>query len=153
MRYLCLAQVLVLRDVSVPVKKRFPTIDSVRDAGYLNKQEQEMIERTEHIYSKYYIPINWAYAILYHQRLQEKIKTDLFLNVMLNEIKMFRDHLQCIVNSDWVPIPLSYPQLVYLAVRVYFSICVISRQSVVESPFNNQFYYYVSLFVKVKIRN
>lgn len=33
MRYLCLAQVLVLRDVSVPVKKRFPTLKHVLDAG------------------------------------------------------------------------------------------------------------------------
>lgn len=33
MRYLCLTQVLVLRDISVPVRKRFPNLDSVVEAG------------------------------------------------------------------------------------------------------------------------
>lgn len=32
-RYLCLAQVLVFRDLSVRVRKRFPTMESVVKAG------------------------------------------------------------------------------------------------------------------------
>lgn len=64
LRYLCLAQVLVLRDVSIPVKKRFPTLQSVIDAGYLTEDEKKIIEETDHTYSKYYIPINWVYCIL-----------------------------------------------------------------------------------------
>jgi hypothetical protein len=64
LRYLCLSQVLVLRDVSVPVKKRFPTMESIINAGYMTKEENDIIQRTNHIYSKYYIPINWVYLIL-----------------------------------------------------------------------------------------
>lgn len=94
----------------------------------MTDEELELLERTDHIYSKYYIPINWTFAILAEQRAKEKIKTDLFLNVLLQEIRIFRGHLQALVNYDWVPVPLSYPQVVYLAVRVYFAVCIISRQ-------------------------
>uniref|UniRef100_A0A0M3IKD3 Bestrophin homolog n=1 Tax=Ascaris lumbricoides TaxID=6252 RepID=A0A0M3IKD3_ASCLU len=34
-------------------------------------------------------------------------------------------------NYDWVPIPLAYPQLVFLAVYVYFALCLISRQFII----------------------
>lgn len=32
-RYLCLTQLLVYRDISVPVRKRFPTYSSIIEAG------------------------------------------------------------------------------------------------------------------------
>ena len=32
-RYLCLTQVMVLRDISIKVRKRFPTMNSIVDAG------------------------------------------------------------------------------------------------------------------------
>ncbi|KAI6176310.1 Bestrophin/UPF0187 family-containing protein [Aphelenchoides bicaudatus] len=142
MRYLCLAQVLVLRDVSVPVKKRFPTLNTVVEHDYLNLEEKEILESVNNNYSKYWLPINWCYTILSQQRANEKIKTDLFLNVLLQEIRIFRDNLQSLVNADWVPVPLAYPQVVYLAVRVYFAICIISRQHIGESHIvgNNSMY-------------
>ncbi|VDN52777.1 unnamed protein product [Dracunculus medinensis] len=47
-------------------------------------------------------------------------------------LKLFRNNLQMLCNYDWVPIPLAYPQLVFLAVYVYFAICLISRQFIVN---------------------
>jgi hypothetical protein len=35
LRYLCLSQVLLLRDISIKVRRRFPTIESVVQAGQL----------------------------------------------------------------------------------------------------------------------
>lgn len=37
-RYACLAQVLALRDISVPVQKRFPDLQSVVNSGRVLKQ-------------------------------------------------------------------------------------------------------------------
>jgi hypothetical protein len=34
MRYLCLTQVMVLRDIAISVRKRFPNMDSLVDAGW-----------------------------------------------------------------------------------------------------------------------
>lgn len=62
-----------------------------------------MLEQVNNKYSKYYVPINWVYSILSDQRAKENIKTDLFLNVMLQEIRIFRDNLQSLINYDWVP--------------------------------------------------
>uniref|UniRef100_A0A1I7XGT0 Bestrophin homolog n=1 Tax=Heterorhabditis bacteriophora TaxID=37862 RepID=A0A1I7XGT0_HETBA len=43
-----------------------------------------------------------------------------------------------LVNYDWVPIPLAYPQVVFLAVRVYFIICLVSRQFILGSEAHNK---------------
>ncbi|PIO58545.1 hypothetical protein TELCIR_20016, partial [Teladorsagia circumcincta] len=54
------------------------------------------------------------------------------------EIKAFRTNLALLCNFDWVPIPIAYPQVVFLAVRVYFVICLISRQYIVDNMAGNE---------------
>uniref|UniRef100_F1LEP9 Bestrophin homolog n=1 Tax=Ascaris suum TaxID=6253 RepID=F1LEP9_ASCSU len=34
---------------------------------------------------------------------------------------------------NWVPIPLAYTQVVFLTVRIYFLICIIGRQFIVDN--------------------
>lgn len=34
-RYLCLTQLLIYRDISIRVRKRFPTYDTIIKAGYI----------------------------------------------------------------------------------------------------------------------
>jgi len=41
---------------------------------------------------------------------------------------MFREDLQYLCNYDWVPVPMAYPQIVFLAVRLYFMMQVVARQ-------------------------
>ncbi|KAI6236041.1 Bestrophin/UPF0187 family-containing protein [Aphelenchoides besseyi] len=131
-RYMCLAQVLVLRDVSIRVKKRFPTLDSVIDAGFLTVDEKLLIEAVSNNYSKYWLPISWIYAIMFEQRAKNKISCDLYLNVILQEVRVFRENLQSILNYDWVPVPLAYPQVVCLSVWIYFLIATFARQHIVN---------------------
>lgn len=106
-RYLCLTQVLVLRDISITVRKRFPNMDSLIEAGYLQKHEKELIEN-EQIdgYANYWIPINWVCAACADLRAEMKIKADVFLNGILGEIRAFRTNLQKICNYDWVKLYL-----------------------------------------------
>ncbi|PIC31575.1 hypothetical protein B9Z55_012232 [Caenorhabditis nigoni] len=42
--------------------------------------------------------------------------------------------MEMLTKYDWVPIPIAYPQVVFLAVRVYFIICLISRQYLLSAP-------------------
>ncbi|CAJ0936456.1 unnamed protein product, partial [Mesorhabditis belari] len=127
-RYICLTQVLVFRDISMRVRRRFPTMNSIVDAGFLQEHEVKMLDQIEVPYNKYWAPINWAMGLVYKAREQNKITSEPSLQNVLNEIKAFRSSLQLLSNFDWVPIPLAYPQVVFFAVRVYFYLCLVGRQ-------------------------
>ncbi|VDM91941.1 unnamed protein product [Litomosoides sigmodontis] len=130
-RYLCLTQLLIYRDISIRVRKRFPTYDAIIKAGFMLVDECTMLESIQINFDKYWVPINWIYALIFRARKNGKIVSDAFSNKLCDEVKDFRHHLQILCNYDWVPIPLAYPQLVFLAVYVYFAICLISRQFII----------------------
>lgn len=51
---------------------------------------------------------------------------------LLKEIKLFRTNMAILCNYDWVPLPIMYPQLIVIAVHVYFLICAFSRQFIIS---------------------
>ncbi|VDK28846.1 unnamed protein product [Gongylonema pulchrum] len=110
-RYLCLTQLLVYRDISVRVRKRFPTYDSIIKAGFMLENEREMLDSIHLNFDKYWVPINWIYALIFRARNSGKIVSDSFTNKLCDEIKNFRYNIQMLCNYDWVPIPLAYPQV------------------------------------------
>ncbi|VDM37161.1 unnamed protein product [Toxocara canis] len=148
-RYCCLAQVLVLRDMSMRVRRRFPTLDTVVAAGFMLEHEKELFDSIKIRYAKYWMPFQWALALLYDVRHDQKIDGDIRLNrvvdqpyphekypmrgfhLLVKEIITFRKGLGVLCSHDSVPIPIMYPQLVYLAVHAYFIVCLISRQHIV----------------------
>uniref|UniRef100_A0A914QUY6 Bestrophin homolog n=1 Tax=Panagrolaimus davidi TaxID=227884 RepID=A0A914QUY6_9BILA len=136
-RYLCLTQVLILRDISIKVRKRFPNLDAVVDAGFMLPHEKEKFDEIENDFAKYWIPLNWTFALATECRLQDKIKGDVLLNGLFNEIRMFYGNLQTLRNYDWVPIPLAYPQVVFVVVRLYFVLCVVTRQFIINEDADN----------------
>uniref|UniRef100_A0AC34FGZ0 Bestrophin homolog n=1 Tax=Panagrolaimus sp. ES5 TaxID=591445 RepID=A0AC34FGZ0_9BILA len=136
-RYLCLTQVLILRDISIKVRKRFPNLDAVVDAGFMQQHEKDSFDKIENDYAKYWIPLNWTFALANECRLQDKIKGDVLLNGLFNEIRMFYGNLQTLRNYDWVPIPLAYPQVVFVVVRLYFVLCVVTRQYIINEDADN----------------
>ncbi|KHN73525.1 Uncharacterized protein Tcan_11729 [Toxocara canis] len=137
-RYICLSQVLVFRDISMRVRRRFPTMQSVMKAGFLLPHELEMLEAVDLKYNKYFVPFNWIFAMIYKLRKAGKIDADVLMNSMLQEIRLFRTNLAELCNYDWVPVPLAYPQVVFLAVRVYFIICLVARQFIVGEQAHNK---------------
>ncbi|VDN88157.1 unnamed protein product, partial [Brugia pahangi] len=110
-RYLCLTQIFIFRDISIQVQKRFPTIDSMVDAGILLKNEKEKLDLIKFQYNKYWIPIRWIHAIALNARKQEIITSDLLYWKLCAEVDKFRHSLQLLCNYDWVPIPLVYSQV------------------------------------------
>uniref|UniRef100_A0A0N5AAH1 Bestrophin homolog n=1 Tax=Syphacia muris TaxID=451379 RepID=A0A0N5AAH1_9BILA len=129
-RYMCLSQALVFRDICVPVRKRFPTYDSLVKAG-LHEKEKLLGYRLN--YDKYWVPINWSYSLFFEARRAGKITSDVMTNKMCDELKVFRTNLQMLCNYDWVPLPLVYPQVIMIAVYFYFFICLFSRQYILTS--------------------
>ncbi|VDN08024.1 unnamed protein product [Thelazia callipaeda] len=137
-RYICLAQVLASRNISTAVRKRFPTIESIAEAGKniilrcIQSFLYNNLTLNSDLGSKLWIPVQWALSIVYRARQEQLIESDYFCDRICEEIRNFRNSLGTLCKFDWVPLPLAYPQLVYLAVHVHFLITVISRQVIIE---------------------
>ncbi|GMR49625.1 hypothetical protein PMAYCL1PPCAC_19820 [Pristionchus mayeri] len=135
-RYLCLTQVMVFRDISLKVRKRFPNLDSLVKAGFMEEEEKDLFEKVKTKFNRYWIPFNWACSLAMKARQTGKLNGDNYLSNFYQELKNYRTSLQLLINFDWVPVPLAYPQLVICIVRVYFLLCLVSRQFIVgkEAP-------------------
>uniref|UniRef100_A0A914C228 Bestrophin homolog n=1 Tax=Acrobeloides nanus TaxID=290746 RepID=A0A914C228_9BILA len=138
MRYLCLTQVMVLRDIAISVRKRFPNMDSLVDAGFLMEHEKSLMDNEKGTIQKYWMPINWVFNLCYDMRAKDKIIGDVLLNGVLQEVRNYRDSLQQLFNTDAVPVPLVYPQVVLLCTRVYFFLTIFSRQYILKGGTDNR---------------
>ncbi|KAL6728647.1 hypothetical protein Aduo_010399 [Ancylostoma duodenale] len=136
-RYSQLTQVLVFRDLSMQCRKRFPTLDTVAAAGFMMPHEKENFDGIQYNYNKYFLPFNWAWALIYRARMEGLIESDYYVTILSEEVRKFRTDLAWLCNYDWVPLPMIYPTIVCLAVHTYFLVCVIARQYVDGSKFES----------------
>uniref|UniRef100_A0AC35FX94 Bestrophin homolog n=1 Tax=Panagrolaimus sp. PS1159 TaxID=55785 RepID=A0AC35FX94_9BILA len=141
-RYLVLSQTLVLRNISVQVRRRFPTLDAIEAANFMTLEEQALIEGITDEYTQMWMPTIWAENIVSEAKQNGKIISDPITANISSRIEKFRTQLKNMIIFDWIPIPLVYPQLVTFCVRFYFIICLFTRQisrlkeqNIPESPF------------------
>lgn len=130
-RYMVLCQALVLRDISMQVRKRFPTMDTLAASGLMTEEEMEILDEIKDPYSRYWAPIQWSVNLVYECKALGKIEDYYLMNKIVEEISKFRHGLAALLKYDWVPVPLVYPQVIFLAVRFYFVICLFGRQFIV----------------------
>uniref|UniRef100_A0A1I7XSC7 Bestrophin homolog n=1 Tax=Heterorhabditis bacteriophora TaxID=37862 RepID=A0A1I7XSC7_HETBA len=85
---------------------------------------------------RYWAPIQWSVNLVYESKAEGKVESFYLMNKIIDEISKFRHGLAALLKYDWVPVPLVYPQVIFLAVRVYFAICLVGRQFIVtgENP-------------------
>ncbi|KAK6050016.1 Bestrophin [Cooperia oncophora] len=113
LRYCELVQVLVFRDVSMRVRRRFPTLDTIVAAGFMLPHEKEIFKSYNGSSPKYWIPANWALAMTYQAWKHGYIESA-YYKVTLQEV-------------------------VCLAVHFYFLVCIFARQQiVVEHEFKTE---------------
>lgn len=137
-RYCVLSQALVFRDISMRVRKRFPTIDTLVAAGLMMEHEKEKYDAIQYRYAKYWMPFQWALSLCQEARNQQKITSDILLVEVGEEIKLFRTNLAILCNFDWVPLPIMYPQLIVLAVHTYFLVGAVARQFIINEQAANK---------------
>ncbi|EJD74825.1 bestrophin-3 [Loa loa] len=137
-RYCVLSQALVFRDISMRVRKRFPTVEALVAAGFMMKHEKEKYDAIQYRYAKYWMPFQWALSLCQEARNQQKISSDILLEKVGEEIKIFRTNLAILCNFDWVPLPIMYPQLIVLAVHTYFLVGAIARQYIISDNARNK---------------
>ncbi|VDK21569.1 unnamed protein product [Anisakis simplex] len=90
-RYCVLSQALVFRDISMRVRKRFPTVDALVAAGFMMEHEKELFDQIQYRYAKYWMPFQWALALCQEARTQQKIASDIILQ-KVGEVRIFCDH-------------------------------------------------------------
>ncbi|EJD74827.1 bestrophin-1, variant [Loa loa] len=137
-RYCVLSQALVFRDISMKVRKRFPTLDSVVAGGFMMSHEKAKLDELHYRYDKHWVPFQWALAICDDARQQQKIASDWLQQKVSEEIKRFRTNMANLYNFDWVPLPIMYAQIVVLGVHLYFFVCAISRQHILSDDAPNK---------------
>ncbi|XP_018014164.1 bestrophin-3 [Hyalella azteca] len=130
MRYVNLTLVITLSMISPRVKKRFPTLDHVMEAGFLTSQEKKIFEamnrKTTH--PKYWMPLVWAGTIVSRARKEGWIRDDFAVKSLIDEISKFRGLNGTLLSYDWISIPLVYTQVVTLAVYTFFIGTIMGRQ-------------------------
>ncbi|XP_075726453.1 bestrophin-2 [Rhipicephalus microplus] len=120
MRYANLSSIITLRCISPPVKKRFPTLDHLVDAGLLLGNEREVFEQLKTNHSTYWMPLVWASSIASRARKEGRIRDDFALKTVVDEIARYRSNCGSLFNYDWISIPLVYTQVTTLAVYTFF---------------------------------
>ncbi|GMR48493.1 hypothetical protein PMAYCL1PPCAC_18688, partial [Pristionchus mayeri] len=137
-RWLCLSQILVFRDISLKVRKRFPNMETIVKSGFMEEHERLIHDDIKCDFNKYWLPLNWAGSMCMKSRETGRLNGDNYLQGVLQELKNFRTSLALLCNFDWVPVPLAYPQLVICAVRSYFVLCLIGRQYIIGNEAVNK---------------
>ncbi|KAH7717913.1 bestrophin-3 [Aphelenchoides avenae] len=100
MRYLCLSQVLVLRDISLRVRERFPTLDAVEDAGYLTADEKDRLSKLHEFEQDHWMPTKWACELAMRATDDGRIATGSLTNGLFKEINDFQRKLRRLLEFD-----------------------------------------------------
>jgi len=130
MRYANLSYILTLTMISPQVKKRFPTLQAIHEAGIMNDSEMRILDamdqKTDH--PIFWMPMIWAGSIVTRARKEGKIGDDFTVKTMLDEIAKFRGNCGGLTSYDWINIPLVYTQVVTLSVYTFFVSTLFGRQ-------------------------
>uniref|UniRef100_A0A1B0CUU0 Putative conserved plasma membrane protein n=1 Tax=Lutzomyia longipalpis TaxID=7200 RepID=A0A1B0CUU0_LUTLO len=132
MRYACLAYVITLQRISLRVKRRFPTLQHIMDAGLMLESEKKIFEimNQKSPMSKYWMPLVWATNIINRARKGGEIKSDHIVQTLLVELSDIRRRLGALIGYDTVCVPLVYTQVVTLVLYSYFVAALVGRQMV-----------------------
>ncbi|OBS83241.1 hypothetical protein A6R68_22778 [Neotoma lepida] len=129
-RYANLSSVLVLRSVSTRVLKRFPTMEHVVDAGFMSQEERKKFESLKSDFNKYWVPCVWFTNLAAQARRDGRIRDDIALGLILEELNKYRAKCSMLFHYDWISIPLVYTQVVTIAVYSFFALSLVGRQFV-----------------------
>uniref|UniRef100_A0A6B2E700 Bestrophin homolog n=1 Tax=Phlebotomus kandelakii TaxID=1109342 RepID=A0A6B2E700_9DIPT len=132
MRYACLAYVITLQRISLRVKRRFPTLQHIVDAGLMLESEKKIFEimNQKSPMSKYWMPLVWATNIINRARKDSLIQSDHIVQTLLVELSDIRRRLGALIGYDTVCVPLVYTQVVTLVLYSYFMAALMGRQMV-----------------------
>ncbi|KAL0839608.1 hypothetical protein ABMA28_016287 [Loxostege sticticalis] len=130
-RYVCLCLTMVLTMISPRVKKRFPTLNNLVEAGLLLENEKSILDNLNDKFpkpSKHWLPIVWATSIVTRARKEGRIRDDFAVKTILDELNKFRGQAGLLLSYDTISVPLVYTQVVTIAVYSYFITSALGSQ-------------------------
>ncbi|CAJ0581629.1 unnamed protein product, partial [Mesorhabditis spiculigera] len=148
-RHLLFAQVIIYRDISVLVRKRFPTMGTLVAAGYITNDELAGFEAIDTQHSKYFVPIHWAMSIVARLRAEGRIASDITQDSIYQEFMKWRRSLGTLLMHDSTPVPLLYTQVVCIVVRLYFVLALCSSQFLLHEIDDQHFVEYIDIGIPV----
>ncbi|XP_055706039.1 bestrophin-4 isoform X2 [Phlebotomus papatasi] len=131
MRYVCLCLTMVLTMISPRVKRRFPTLDHLVEAGLLMESERVIMADLNSRFprhSKHWMPIVWAASIVTRARKEGRIRDDFAVKTVIDELNKFRGQCGLLISYDTISVPLVYTQVVTLAVYSFFIASIMASQ-------------------------
>ncbi|KAK6729901.1 hypothetical protein RB195_006761 [Necator americanus] len=129
MRYFILCYVLVFRDISERIRRRFPTYNHLVPT-LMTEAEKERIEG-EDIKRVYWMPIEWAMQLLKKCYSRHQIDEYHFA-VLCQNIAKYREMMHNLLSFDWINVPLVYTQVVHICILAYFGIICFANQPIRE---------------------
>ncbi|XP_077997863.1 bestrophin-3-like isoform X2 [Glandiceps talaboti] len=127
-RYINLGALLTFCTISKSVKKRFPSMDYVIDAGFMTEQERRMYDDIPSPHPKHWVPCSWFINLVRKAVDEGRIKSAPAAKTIIDDLNQFHDNCDDLYGFDWVTIPLVYTQVVTIAVYTFFGACLFGRQ-------------------------
>ncbi|XP_055692098.1 bestrophin-2-like [Lutzomyia longipalpis] len=130
-RYVCLCITMVFINISPRVKRRFPTLQQLVEAGLLTENERAIIANMNERFprpSKHWMPIVWAASIVTRARKEGRIRDDFAVKSMIDELNKVRLKCGILSEYDTISIPLVYTQVVTIAVYSYCFATIMGSQ-------------------------
>uniref|UniRef100_T1KST6 Bestrophin homolog n=1 Tax=Tetranychus urticae TaxID=32264 RepID=T1KST6_TETUR len=137
MRYMLAMQGLTFQAISTSIRKRFPTEEDLVKAGLMTYEDLEAYLATVDVYGRWWIPSQWFTSLLMEAYREGKVKHEMFVREIINEMHVFRGNCGSLFAFDWISIPLVYTQTVTIAVYTYFGAKLIGRQYTTISSSNS----------------
>lgn len=97
-------------------------------AGFMTQDERKQFESLYSDFNKYWIPCVWFTNLAAQARRDGRIRDDVALRLLMDELNLFRAKCSMLFHYDWISIPLVYTQVVTIAVYSFFAFCLIGRQ-------------------------
>lgn len=133
MRYVCLSHTMVMTMISPRVKRRFPKLEYIREAGLMNDSEMrifKMLMDRFGLHCVYWVPIVWAASIITRARKESRVRDDAAQKTLIDSLNSFRNMLLVLLIYDSISIPLVYTQVVTIAVYTLFLVNILGTQNI-----------------------
>lgn len=114
-RYLILLEALTFQAVSTAVRKRFATEEHLVEAGLMTREEKLAFDEVPATHGRWWVPTTWFSSIIVRARKEGRIKEDVLVQQIFDELHVYRSACGLIFAYDWISIPLVYTQTVTIA--------------------------------------
>ncbi|CAD7684389.1 unnamed protein product [Nyctereutes procyonoides] len=99
-------------------------------SGFMSQEERKKFESLKSDFNKYWIPCVWFTNLAAQARRDGRIRDDIALCLLLEELNKYRAKCSMLFHYDWISIPLVYTQVVTIAVYSFFGLSLVGRQFV-----------------------